>query len=572
MSLGSAKIRTEFENRARQERLNNRKINASDTNISSTKAGHVSQTKLAQILSKNEQAQFNHKAQTSKPPQRSISQNVQEVDYKNGILNSFDNSSLTNEIIKEALDRLIELNKDKLTDSQLVDLISSFYIVTNQCLKQFNANSVDSAIYTSVESQSAENINKNEANLSEESIERPKVTQMVDSSNRPLTLLERKRLQWVQENVLEELARPSKGRAFSTVYYPTMAEGVIHHDKAQNLAPPVKDHHQYKRCNYLAGLPVGEDPLAEAELKEQKRRKWLADLDQQIEERRIARERERLKNLALDSAPPRGGQEIDSSAYVEVRSTGYGRGRGLADLMGRQESDSAAKRQQQQELKEAYAEQMREREERRQKEREAEAKADAAVEEAVRLEIERERRLNEEKEFKLTQRRRKAELGAQERIIGKAAENIRKQHQSNTQHSSRSVSRIPCPTNRPASQPRSRLNDLEKIKKTQFGSTYTIPNPTGRPNSGSVEVRNQNRIKKDAPTVVRTESTLISSTSSHPPSFPPNRPTSDFLSAIADPGFAYPQVSRDSALREVFRIKENLVKRQNELRSMQQNY
>ncbi|VUZ42126.1 unnamed protein product, partial [Hymenolepis diminuta] len=322
-----------------------------------------------------------------------------------------------------------------------------------------------------------ENFNKNEANFSEESREHPKFTQIVDSSNRPLTLLERKRLQWVQEN--EELARPSKGRAFSTVYYPTMAEDVIHHDKAQNPAPPAKNHYQYKRCNYLAGLPVGEDPLAEAELREQKRRQWLADLDQQIEERRIARERERLKNLALDSAPSRGGQEIDSSltrsAYVEVKSTGYGRGRGLADLMGRQESDSATKRQQQQELK-------------------------------------------------------------------------------------------------PASQPRSRLNDLEKIKKAQFGSTYTIPNPTGRPNSGSIEVRNQNRIKKDAPTVVRTESTLISSTSPHPPSFPPNHPTSDFLSAIADPDFTCPQVSRDSALREVFRIKENLVKRQNELRSMQQNY
>ncbi|VUZ42127.1 unnamed protein product [Hymenolepis diminuta] len=215
---------------------------------------------------------------------------------------------------------------------------------------------------------------------------------------------------------------------------------------------------------------------------------------------------------------------------------------------------------------------MREREERRQKEREAEAKADAAAEKAVRLEIERERRLNEEQEIKLAQRHRKAELEAQEIIVGKAAVNSRKQQQSNTQHSSRSVSRILCPTNRPASQPRSRLNDLEKIKKAQFGSTYTIPNPTGRPNSGSIEVRNQNRIKKDAPTVVRTESTLISSTSPHPPSFPPNHPTSDFLSAIADPDFTCPQVSRDSALREVFRIKENLVKRQNELRSMQQNY
>lgn len=76
-------------------------------------------------------------------------------------------------------------------------------------------------------------------------------------------------------------------------------------------------------------------------------------MDQQIEEKRIARERERLKNLELDAMPPRGGgEEIDaSSSQSEVRSTGYGRGRGLADLMGRQASDSATKRQQQQELK-----------------------------------------------------------------------------------------------------------------------------------------------------------------------------------------------------------------------------
>ncbi|VUZ42128.1 unnamed protein product, partial [Hymenolepis diminuta] len=117
MSLGSAKMRTEFENWARKEGLNNRKINVTNANISSSNAGHVSQHKLAQILGRNEQAQFTHvKAQTSKPPQRSIFQNIQEVDYENGILNSFDNSSLTNEIIKEALDKLIELNKDKLTD------------------------------------------------------------------------------------------------------------------------------------------------------------------------------------------------------------------------------------------------------------------------------------------------------------------------------------------------------------------------------------------------------------------------------------------------------------------------
>lgn len=39
------------------------------------------------------------------------------------------------ESIEKAVQRLIELNKDKLSDSQLVDLVASFYLVTNQCLK-----------------------------------------------------------------------------------------------------------------------------------------------------------------------------------------------------------------------------------------------------------------------------------------------------------------------------------------------------------------------------------------------------------------------------------------------------
>ncbi|VDO03325.1 unnamed protein product [Rodentolepis nana] len=568
MSLGSGKIRAELDNRARQEILNNSKIDSLNTNINSTKAGIVSQQKLAQVLCKTDRAHLTPiESNSSKPSQQSISQIDQGVDHKSGILNSFDNFPFSNEIFKEAVNRLIELNKDKLTDSQLVDLVSSFYLVTNQCLKQFNANAVDSSIYSSAKSQTSDNIDKHQTGFSVESLESGKVTIASDSPNPPLTLMERKRLQWMQEN--EELERLSKGRALPAVHNPTMAEGVMHHEKVINPAPPpAKDHHRFKRSNYLAGLPVGEDPQAEAVLKEQKRRQWLADLDHQIEERRIAREQERLKNLALDSAPPRRSQEIDSSltapAYTEVKSASYGRGRGLADLMGRQESESATKRERQRELKEAYAEQMRERDERRRKEREAEAKAD----EAIRLEIERERRLIEEQELKLAQRRRQTELEAQERLILKITENNEKQPQSNIHHSSSNASRIPRSTNQPVSQPGKRPNDLKCIKKEQFGSTYTISNPTGRSNSGSIDVHNQNRINKDTPTVIRTESTLISSS---PPSFPPSRPTSDFLSAIADPDFAYPQESRDSALREVSRIKENLAKRQNELRSMQQN-
>lgn len=76
----------------------------------------------------------------------------------------------------------------------------------------------------------------------------------------------------------------------------------------------------------------------------------------------MARERERLKHLEWESTSTQIDRENSNtlakvepsstaSAYTDVKSVSYGRGRGLADLMGRQNLDSAIKRQQQQELK-----------------------------------------------------------------------------------------------------------------------------------------------------------------------------------------------------------------------------
>ncbi len=43
---------------------------------------------------------------------------------------------IDNATVEEAVQKLIELNKDKLSESQLVDLIASFYFVTNQCFSR----------------------------------------------------------------------------------------------------------------------------------------------------------------------------------------------------------------------------------------------------------------------------------------------------------------------------------------------------------------------------------------------------------------------------------------------------
>lgn len=90
---------------------------------------------------------------------------------------------------------------------------------------------------------------------------------------------------------------------------------------------------------------------------EQQRRQWLAELDRQVEERRVARERERLQSLSVETADDikeaaraMGVERESCAAKCDVKSASFGRGRGLADLLGKQNTDSAAKRQQQLEL------------------------------------------------------------------------------------------------------------------------------------------------------------------------------------------------------------------------------
>ena len=82
-----------------------------------------------------------------------------------------------------------------------------------------------------------------------------------------------------------------------------------------------------------------------------------------MEERRVARERERLHQLALEEPEKhrhstddkmndtKGTAVLGDTTHSITASNSFGRGRGLADLLGKQDADSAAKRQQQLELK-----------------------------------------------------------------------------------------------------------------------------------------------------------------------------------------------------------------------------
>ncbi|CDS41212.1 conserved hypothetical protein [Echinococcus multilocularis] len=577
MNTSSPKARTITGTQARIGRstTKNDKKNNHCTSVN-VNAGHVPQQKLSTLLGSAKQAENEPLELRMLGPSGGFSSTKgMEVEDTSSPLEGSDALSLKSEkTIEDAVQRLIQLNKDKLSDSQLLDLIASFYLVTNQCLKKCKTDPSAQLKQKPVEVTSKMIEERKQDNFSGNTDESTEENKKVPPTERPISLLERKRLQWLRERAeLEHLERDRAKSAMDLTAEADMTGGKMQSTVARNVLS-AKNHHRFQRCHYLAGLPVGEDPHAEAELKEQQRRQWLAELDRQVEERRVARERERLRHLSVETANDikeatcaTGMDRECSAAQCDVKSASFGRGRGLADLLGKQDNDSAAKRQQQLELQEAYAEQIRERAERRRQEREVEARTEA--EEAARLEEER-ARLRKEQEAELAHRR-EAEAAEHAAVMQVREEAIRetrgaqggmacKKRTQGVQRPSRNTSLIPRPSNR-----RSRDDVGEKMTKPKFGSALTISNQD-RAKDGDL------RVKQCPPrglSVVRTESTL-------PPVPLPTStatavacPTSDFLSAIADPDFAYPQTSRDSALRQVSRIKENLEQRQHELRSMQ---
>uniref|UniRef100_A0A915EVU4 CCDC66 domain-containing protein n=1 Tax=Echinococcus canadensis TaxID=519352 RepID=A0A915EVU4_9CEST len=581
MNTSSSKVRTITGTQARLGRstTKNDKKNNHCTSFN-VNAGHISQQKLSTLLGSAKQAENEPLESRMSDPSRGFSSSKgMKVEDTSSPLEGSDALSLkSEETIEEAVQKLIQLNKDKLSDSQLLDLIASFYLVTNQCLKKCKTDPLAQLKQKPVEVTSKMIEERKQDNFPGNTDESTEEDEKVPPTERPISLLERKRLQWLRERAeLEHLERDRAKSVMDLTAEADMIGGKMQSTVARNVLS-AKNHHRFQRCHYLAGLPVGEDPHAEAELKEQQRRQWLAELDRQVEERRVARERERLRRLSVETADDikeatcaTGMDRECSAAQCDVKSASFGRGRGLADLLGKQDIDSAAKRQQQLELQ-AYAEQVRERAERRRQEREVESRTEA--EEAARLEEER-ARLRKEQEAELAHRR-EAEAAEHAAVMQVREEAIRetrgaqggmacKKRTQGVQRPSRNTSRIPRPSNRTSSQQRSTDDVGEKMTKPKFGSALTISN-RDRAKDGDL------RVKQCPPRglpVVRTESTL-------PPVPLPTStatavacPTSDFLSAIADPDFAYPQTSRDSALRQVSRIKENLAQRQHELRSMQ---
>ncbi|VDD77881.1 unnamed protein product [Mesocestoides corti] len=544
--------------------------------------------------------------------------------------------------VDEAVRKLIELNKDKLSESQLVDLIASFYLVTNQCLKRSNASSptqvkknqedqlLDEGRAHNVDNEDACKVDAN--NHAEENDEKDQVEQRAPSLEFT-SLRERKRQQWLSERAeLEKLQNANGGGGVMGVGVDrrqpkTSGDGATRLSGATPTTPampPVEvDHHRFQHRNYPGGLVIGEDPQMAAELREKQRRQWLADLERQIEEKRLARERE--KQVADESCSSGrsetpvylrkieaegrggggGGGEWDQASHISGHDltpargdleSSFRRGRGMADLQGKQNQDVMTKRQQQMELHAVYAEQIREKAERRRLEKEQEAREEA--EEAARIEEERER-LRREQAAEAS-RRREIEAAmhvamqeAQENARSYAArEEARRPHPPSTLHvDSRSHFRNPADTPKYSHAP-SRVQERlptrnRRQSNANLGVTYTLSNQEGPHDDTPQETRNNfgwmtppNEAAEDTARigVIRTESSLLA-----PPAVATKHPSSDFLSAITDPDYAQPESpglpkpsatnptmsSRNSALKHVSRIKQNLALRQHELRSMQ---
>ncbi|KAL5111302.1 hypothetical protein TcWFU_001060 [Taenia crassiceps] len=567
MSSRSSKVRATIEARSRQERFKTKKDKkANQSTATNVETGRISKQKLSAVLGNDKQV-------------GDVSPKSQKVD------------SL--ESIREAVQRLIELNKDKLSDSQLVDLIASFYLVTNQCLKKCKTGSMAQVTQGPVEVNQSVTEERKQDSLSQSTDAIIEEAKKSTSNERPISLLEKKRLQWLQERamvfeihsisrIVTELELLESDRAKSVM--DLSAETDIIGGKMQTTAArPVlsaKNYHRVQRCHYLSGLPVGEDPRTEADLKEQQRRQWLAELDRQVEERRVARERERLQLLSVKTADDImgascavGAESKSSAAKCDVKSVSFGRGRGLADLLGKQDTDSAARRQQQLELQVAYAEQIRERTERRRREREEEARMEA--EEAARLEADC-ARLRREQEAESARRRENEatkhavvveaqERASREAKVPESEMTYKKRTRGNVQRPSCNTDHIPRSSNRTPSHQRGTADGGERMTKPKFGSTYTLSN---RDHVVDGDLQNKQYAPRRLP-VVNTESTLPAVASNTDIITTATHPTSDFFSAITDPDFAYPQASRDSALQQVSRIKENLARRRHELRSMQ---
>uniref|UniRef100_A0A0X3P5N9 CCDC66 domain-containing protein n=2 Tax=Schistocephalus solidus TaxID=70667 RepID=A0A0X3P5N9_SCHSO len=325
-------------------------------------------------------------------------------------------------VLDEAVKAIVELNKSNLSREQLVDLLASFYYVTDRYFRQEMTRLGEATPYPAPANYKAP-------------------SQGTDHC-------------WKPNDSKRQDQLPRSGPVASCAR--TVASSHVPSNSIQG------------------GFFIGEDPRIIAAQKERQRQEWLAELDRQVQEKRALKEREKTLVMSEDTRtqaprtpvylrhidpvdggsaqcddrvprlhvvdsplppplPVNGTQESSPSALngtppeepnpahqqLQLRNIpnkntsteqGFSRGRGLADLEERSNEAAMKRKQQQLELQAAYDKQIKEREARRKEERERLLREE--LEEAERIARERQRMEQEMRAEEL--RRRENQLATQE--------------------------------------------------------------------------------------------------------------------------------------------------------------
>ncbi|KAL7062244.1 hypothetical protein AAHC03_01771 [Spirometra sp. Aus1] len=217
-------------------------------------------------------------------------------------------SSLEDPTLDEAVRKLVELNRDKLSHEQLVDLLASFYYVTN---RYFPQRSNQPPANPPEKYKDLESCHQPVAYIPETSVSAEKTNDEVSPSQSVFSLREKKKMQWMKEQ--EEMSRLSEASscpAPANYQAPSGADVYWKPDELDNqdhlpLGSPVVPTSIARTVpiphippnNTQGGFFIGEDPKVMAAQRERQRREWLAELDRQVQEKRALREREKTRVL-----------------------------------------------------------------------------------------------------------------------------------------------------------------------------------------------------------------------------------------------------------------------------------
>ncbi|BHF57967.1 hypothetical protein SprV_0100091600 [Sparganum proliferum] len=212
--------------------------------------------------------------------------------------------------LDEAVKKLVELNRDKLSHEQLVDLLASFYYVTNRYFPQLTFQSIPKPFeqYTDLES-----CHQPVTYIPEASVSAEKNNDEVSLSQSVFSLREKKKIQWMKEQ--EEMSRLSEASSCpAPANYQAPSSGADVYWKPDDLdnqdqlplgSPAVPTSiartvpiPHIPPDNTQGGFFIGEDPKVMAAQRERQRQEWLAELDRQVQEKRALREREKIRVLS----------------------------------------------------------------------------------------------------------------------------------------------------------------------------------------------------------------------------------------------------------------------------------